>query len=67
MDNLIPICCFCSKVRDDTGVEAGTGPWMDLGTYAESLQVPLSHESTFSHGYCPDCVAHFDERLAAYR
>jgi hypothetical protein len=21
----------------------------------------------FSHGYCPVCVAHFEERMAAYR
>jgi hypothetical protein len=29
--------------------------------------LPLSHGFAFSHGYCPDCVAHFDERMAAYR
>lgn len=67
MDDCIPICCFCSKVRDDTGLEAGKGPWVDLNTYAFSRQLPLSHEFVFTHGYCPDCVAHFDERMAAYR
>jgi hypothetical protein len=29
--------------------------------------LPLSHRFVYSHGYCPDCVAHFDERMAAYR
>jgi hypothetical protein len=38
-----------------------------LGTYAISRQLSLSHGFVFSHGYCPDCVAHFDERMAAYR
>jgi hypothetical protein len=40
---------------------------MDLSTYARRRQLPMSHRFVFSHGYCPDCVAHFDERMAAYR
>ena len=67
MDDLVPICCFCSKVRDDRNTAAGKGPWMHLDTYAKSRQLPLSHRFVYSHGYCPDCVAHFDERMAAYR
>jgi len=67
MDDFVPICCFCSKVRDDTNMKAGTGPWGDLSTYAISRKLPSSHGFVFSHGYCPDCVAHYDERLAAYR
>jgi hypothetical protein len=67
MDVLVPICCFCSKVRDDKNIEAGKGPWVNLNTYAISRQLPLSYGFVFSHGYCPDCVAHFDERMAAYR
>ena len=54
-------------VRDDRNTAAGKGPWMNLTTYARSRQLPLSHRFLFSHGYCPDCVAHFDERMAAYR
>ena len=67
MDNFVPICCFCSKVRDDMHKEAGRGPWVDLSTYAKNRQLSLSHRFVFSHGYCPDCVAHYDERMAAYR
>jgi hypothetical protein len=48
-------------------MEVGKGPWVDLNTFAISRQLPLSHGFVFSHGYCPDCVAHFDERMAAYR
>lgn len=61
MDDFVPICCFCSKVRDDTNMEGGKGPWVDLSIYAISRKLPSSH------GYCPECVAHYDERLAAYR
>lgn len=67
MDEFVPICCFCSMVRDDRTKEAGKGLWMDLSTYTRRRQLPLSHRFVFSHGYCPDCVAHFDERMAAYR
>jgi len=67
VDEFVPICCFCSMVRDDRDTEAGKGPWINLSTYARSRQLPLSHRFVFSHGYCPDCVAHFEERLAAYR
>ncbi|MBC7837997.1 MAG: hypothetical protein H7Y39_05065 [Nitrospiraceae bacterium] len=67
MDNFVPICCFCSKVRDDTNMEVGTDPWVDLSIYAISRKLPFSHGFVFSHGYCPDCVARYDERLAAYR
>jgi len=67
MDDVVSICCFCSKVRDDTNMEAGGGPWVELRTYAVRRQLPHSHRFVFSHGYCPDCVAHFDERMAAYR
>jgi len=67
VEEFVPICCFCSMVRDDRNREVGKGPWMNLSTYAKSRQLSLSHRFVFSHGYCPDCVAHFDERLAAYR
>jgi hypothetical protein len=67
MDDFVPVCCFCLKVRDDRNMEVGGGPWVDLSTYAISRQLPLSHRFIFTHGYCPECVAHFDERMAAYR
>jgi hypothetical protein len=27
----------------------------------------ISHRFVFSHGYCPDCVAHYEERMATHR
>jgi len=29
--------------------------------------LPLSHRFIFTFGYCPDCIAHFDERMAVSR
>jgi hypothetical protein len=67
MGDFVPSCCFCLKVRDDTNMEVGKGPWVDLKTYAASRQLPLSHEFVFTHGYCPDCVTHYHERMSVYR
>jgi hypothetical protein len=67
MGDFVPICCVCFKVRDDTNMEAGKGLWVDLNTYAVSRQLPLSYEFVFTHGYCLDCIAHFNERMEAYR
>jgi hypothetical protein len=66
MGDFLPICCFCLKVRDDTNMEVGKGLWVDLNTYALSRQLPLSHEFVFTHGYCPDCITHYHERMSAY-
>ena len=66
-DDFVPICCFCLRVRDEKNMEGGTGSWVELKSYAFSRQLPLNHRFVFTHGYCPECVAHFDERMAAYR
>ena len=66
MDDFVPICCFCLRVRDEKNMEGGTGSWVELRAYAISRQLPPNHRFVFTHGYCPDCVAHFDERMAAY-
>jgi hypothetical protein len=29
--------------------------------------LPLSHRFRFSFSHCPDCIAHFDERMAVSR
>lgn len=67
MGDFVPMCCFCFKVRDDKGVEIGKGPWVDLKTYTISRQLTPSHGFLFTHTYCVDCLAHFDERMATYR
>jgi hypothetical protein len=67
MGNFVPICCFCSQVRDDTNMEAGKGPWMDLSVYLIRRKLRCSRGFVFSHGYCPDCVAQYNERLKSLR
>ena len=41
---LIPICCVCKKIRDDSNF------WNQVESY-----VAAHTDAKFSHGYCPDC------------
>ena len=51
LKEILPICAFCKKIRDDDGY------WEQLETYISE------HGGTdFSHGICPECVAkHYPE------
>ncbi|GAB6095624.1 hypothetical protein JCM14469_18760 [Desulfatiferula olefinivorans] len=45
LQGIVPICCFCKKIRDDKG-------------YWDQVEVYVSKHSNaeFSHGICPDCM-----------
>ena len=45
LSGLLPICCTCKKVRDDSGY------WNQIESYISSHS-----GAAFSHGYCPDCI-----------
>ena len=55
MQVLVPICCFCEKVRDDGGTEFGQGIWGQLETYRATHHL-LTEEMWFSPTSCPDCT-----------
>jgi hypothetical protein len=45
LKGLLPICCHCKKIRDDSGY------WMRLETYIHEHSNAL-----LSHGICPECA-----------
>lgn len=45
LKELIPICMYCKKVRDDSDY------WQQVDTYIHTCT-----GSNFSHGICPDCL-----------
>ncbi len=49
-EKLLPVCCMCNNIRDDSGTEIGNGRWMGISDY---LHVKTNVE--VSHTYCPDC------------
>ena len=51
-EEIIPICCVCGKIRDDTGAEPGHGEWLtpDVFIYKKTT-------ADVTHAYCPDCLS----------
>jgi DNA-binding response OmpR family regulator len=48
LQDLIPICCYCKKIRNDQNY------WQQVETYL------MEHsEAQISHGICPDCYEKF--------
>lgn len=47
LQQLMPICMYCKRIRDDRDY------WHQIETYIQAHT-----GSSFSHGVCPECVAH---------
>lgn len=45
LEGLLPICCYCKKIRDKNN------KWQPLELYIEERST-----AEFSHGICPDCL-----------
>jgi hypothetical protein len=55
LSGLLPICCSCKKIRDDSGY------WRQIEMYVKERS-----NAEFTHGICPDCAKklypdYFDE------
>ncbi len=50
LEGLLPVCCYCKRVRDDTGY------WSQIDTY-----IRKHTKASVSHGYCPECAVKFYE------
>jgi CheY-like chemotaxis protein len=44
LSGLLPICCYCKKIRDEKNY------WQEVESYISKRTA-----TKFSHGYCPDC------------
>ncbi len=51
LQELLPICAECKKIRDDDGY------WHQVESY-----ISANTNTTFSHGLCPDCVNKYFEQ-----
>jgi phosphoserine phosphatase RsbU/P len=56
LQDLIPICSYCRRVRDDQNY------WQQVEGY-----ITAQTGASFSHGVCPDCYQNVSEQLAAHR
>jgi len=57
-EKILPLCCVCKSIRDDSGREPGTGTWMALEEYVWR-KAGLAPSST----YCPECAKKMDSEV----
>jgi len=57
-EGILPICCVCKKIRDDSGREPGTGEWMVVEKFMWK-KAKLSVSST----YCPECLEELQREI----
>ena len=50
-ETIVPVCCVCKSIRDDTGKEIGTGEWMPVEEY-----ILTKSKMAVSPTYCPACI-----------
>lgn len=50
-ENILPICCVCKNIRDDTGKEHGEGSWVTIDKYLRKKAGIFT-----SHTYCTECI-----------
>ncbi len=50
-EKILPVCCLCKKIRDDTGRAPGKGHWMQMENYMYT-KAKVAVTST----YCPECA-----------
>jgi YesN/AraC family two-component response regulator len=51
-ENILPVCSYCKKIRDDQPGEQGEGHWYSLEEFFTKVK-----GVNCSHGCCPDCFA----------
>jgi len=50
-ETIVPVCCVCKNIRDDTEDEIGTGKWMPVEEY-----ILTKSKIAVSPTYCPECI-----------
>jgi hypothetical protein len=56
-EKLLPVCCMCGKIRDDSGKKKGQGEWERLDHY-----VMKHSDARVSHTFCPHCLEEYKKQ-----
>ncbi len=57
-EHILPVCCMCKKIRDDSGKEPGTGEWMSVERFIHT-KAGVDITST----YCPECAKNVQKEI----
>lgn len=55
---VLPVCCACGIIRDDSESEPGGGVWVKMDEYL----IERAH-ARISHTYCPQCLLKAKESI----
>jgi len=57
-EDILPVCCICKRIRDDSGREHGTGQWVSVEKY-------MYHKAKvdITSTYCPECLSKEREKI----
>jgi len=57
-EDILPVCCVCKKIRDDSGRDPGSGNWIQMENYIRDMG---GVEVTAT--YCPECAKKEKEEI----
>jgi hypothetical protein len=59
---LLPVCCLCKLIRDETGPSLDSARWVTQRTYRKTHGInPADYLQT--HTYCPGCFTQVMETI----
>jgi len=62
---MLPVCCVCGLIRDESGFTPGRGSWVTQRTYRKAHGVnPANFPLT--HTYCPTCLTKVQKTMRQY-
>ena len=62
---ILPVCCVCGLIRDESGFTPGRGSWVTQRTYRKTHGVnPANFPLT--HTYCPTCLTKVQKTMRQY-
>jgi hypothetical protein len=59
---LLPICCLCRLIREETGVSLENERWITQRTYGRTHGINPP-DCLLTHTYCPQCFAQVMDRM----
>lgn len=51
-ENILPVCCMCKKIHDDSSGKSDQESWLEYKEY-----ITTKTGIQFTHGFCPECHA----------
>jgi hypothetical protein len=64
--SLLPVCCVCQLVLDETGPSVGQEHWVTQGAYRDTHGA-LPADSLLTHTYCPPCFMRVMDKIHAWQ